>query len=81
MQTPTVDRRTKLRAHAARSVSVGLFSAWVVLANGWAGGHGLSVVRFVVVAVCAAAAWFLVGGGSGFLWSYLPIPRDPRAPR
>lgn len=75
------DRHARLRAHAGRSINVGLFSAWVVVANGWASGHGTSVVRFVAVAACAAAAWLLVGGGSGFLWSYLPVPRDPRAPR
>ena len=65
-------RRTRMRAHSYRSVGVGLFSAWAVTLDRVLSDAAMSIPRFLGVTVCAAAMWFLIGGGSGILWSYLP---------
>ena len=75
-----VARSARVYAHAYRSVGVGLFSAWVVTLDRFLADAGMSVPRFLAVAASAAVAWFVIGGGSGILWSYLPqpSPRDHR---
>ena len=55
-----------------RSVGVGLFSAWVVTVDRFLIDARMSVPRFLAVAASAGAIWFVIGGGSGILWSYLP---------
>lgn len=61
-----------MRAHLYRTLGVGVFSGWVVAADRWTSGQEMDAGRFALVAACAAAAWFLVGSGSGVLWSFLP---------
>ena len=73
---PAGVRRAKMRAHSCRSIGVGLFSAWAVTVDRVLSGTTMSLPRFLGVAAGAAAAWFLIGGGSGILWSYLP--QSPR---
>ena len=65
-------RRGRMQAHVYRSVGVGLFSAWVVTIDRFLIDTRMSVPRFLAVAASAAAIWFVIGGGSGILWSYLP---------
>ena len=67
-----VARRARMRAHVYRSVGVGLFSAWVVTIDQLLADTRISLLRFLGVAVCATLTWFVIGGGSGILWSYLP---------
>ena len=61
-----------MRAHMYRSLGVGLFSAWAVTLDRHFADGRMSVPRFLTVPACAAVVWFIAGGGSGILWSYLP---------
>ncbi len=67
-----VARGARMRAHVYRSIGVGLFSAWAVALDRFLADARTSVPRFLAVATCAAVTWFVIGGGSGILWSYLP---------
>jgi len=68
-------RRARWRAHVYRSLGVGTFTAWAVTIDRWASGTSISAWHWTLVFALAAAAWFLVGAGSGVLWQYLPRPR------
>jgi hypothetical protein len=69
-------RRSKLLGHSCRSMSVGAFSAWAVTIDHVVTGTSMSAGRWVLVFALGAVAWFLLGSGSGFLWTYL-APRPP----
>ena len=68
-------RRAKMSGHAWRSLGVGGFTAWAVAIDRMLHDRPVGWVAIVTALVCGAVAWFLIGSGSGILWSYLPRSR------
>ena len=69
---PATARKAKLRVHMWRSFGVGCFTTWAVALDRMLDGLGVGWTRVLVVFLAAMSAWFLIGSGSGLLWSYLP---------